>query len=106
VAKCLEYIDATEEKMVAHVKNKFQIESRAETLIEDLGNHPAELVMALQRLLEGGATIIPDPKRTGFYEVESDALVYYIHVLPITGKILLLTTWPNQAALGDEERAA
>jgi hypothetical protein len=65
--------------------------------IEDLGNHTAQTVVALRSLLAGGASPIADPKRTGFYEVESDSVVYYIHVLPATGKILLLATWQIEA---------
>jgi hypothetical protein len=68
-----------------------------EVQIEDLRNHPAETVLALRDILCGGATIIPDPKRQGFYEVQSEALVYYVHVSPINGNILLLATWPNEA---------
>ncbi len=75
--------------MVANVSSKAQI--------EDLGNHPTETVAALRSLLAGGASTIPDPKRTGFYEVESDSVVYYIHVSPVTGRVLLLATWQNEA---------
>lgn len=39
--------------------------------IEDLRNHPAEMVLALRRLLTGGAKVTADPKRPGFYEIES-----------------------------------
>ena len=67
----------------------------SEVRIEDVRNHPEETVLALRDILSGGATIIPDPKRRGFYEVQSDALVYYIHVSPVSGNILLLATWPN-----------
>jgi hypothetical protein len=69
----------------------------AEMQIEDPRNHPAETVLALRDILSSGATIIPDSKRRGFYEVHSDALVYYIHVSPVSGNILLLATWPNQS---------
>jgi hypothetical protein len=65
--------------------------------IEDLGNHPAQTIGALRSLLAGGASAIADPKRSGFYEVESDSVIYYIHVSPVTGKILLLATWQNEA---------
>ena len=75
--------------MVANLSSKAQI--------EDLGNHPSETVAALRSLLAGGASTIADPKRRGFYEVESDSAVYYIHVSPVTGKVLLLATWQNQA---------
>jgi hypothetical protein len=64
--------------------------------IEDLGNHPKKAVADLRCLLASGVSTIADPKRSGFYEVESDSLVYYIHVSPVTGKILLLATWQNE----------
>jgi len=74
--------------MVADLRGSFQI--------EDLGNHPKQAVADLRCLLANGATTTADPKRHGFYEVESDSLVYYIHVSPVTGKVLLLATWQNQ----------
>lgn len=74
--------------------------------IEDLRDHPAEDVATLRKLLAGGATINPDPKREGFYEVESCALTHYIHVSPVSGKILLLATWPRTDAPAGECQAA
>jgi len=71
--------------------------------IEDLRNHPAELVLGLRDILSRGAKIVPDPKRRGFYEVQSDSLVYYIHVSPVSHNVLLLATWPNQT---EAERSA
>jgi hypothetical protein len=68
-----------------------------EAQIEDIGNHEAGAVAALRNLLATGANAIADPKRNGFYEVESDSAVYYIHVSPSTGKVLLLATWQNEA---------
>jgi hypothetical protein len=70
--------------------------------IEDLRNHPAELITSLRNLLAGDAKILPDQKRDGFYEVEDRARTYYIHVSPVTGKILLLAAWPNEDARPDE----
>ncbi|HTR46142.1 MAG TPA: hypothetical protein VMM16_01980 [Verrucomicrobiae bacterium] len=74
--------------------------------IEDLRNHSPETVLALRDVLSGGATVIPDPKRRGFYEVQSDSLVYYIHVSPTNGNILLLATWPAEANLSQRNSAA
>ena len=74
--------------------------------IEDLRDHPAEAVATLRKLLAGGATINADPKREGFYEVESGALAHYIHVSPVSGKILLLATWPRADAPAGECQAA
>lgn len=80
--------------MVANLSGKPQI--------EDLGNHSSETVAALRSLLAGGANTIADPKRTGFYEIESDLVVYYIHVSPVTGKVLLLATWQQEAISAGE----
>jgi hypothetical protein len=77
---------------------------RDDIRIEDLRSHPAETVAALESLLAAGARISPDPKREGFYEVEGGARTYYIHVSPVTGKVLLLATWPSAdvAAVGNQ----
>jgi hypothetical protein len=73
--------------------------------IEDLRRHPAEKVNVLRDLLSGGAELMPDPKRAGFYELHHEATAYYIHVSPVTGKIILLATWPISAASGSEGAA-
>jgi hypothetical protein len=70
-----------------------------EIKIEDLRNHPTELIVTLRKLLAGGAKVTPDPKRTGFYEVESGTVVYYIFASPTMDKILLLATWPKETAI-------
>jgi hypothetical protein len=70
-----------------------------EVQIQDPRNHSAETVFALRSLLAGGANVVPDPKRKGFYEVKSGSIVYYIHVSPINRNVLLLATWPS----GDEQ---
>lgn len=75
---------------------------RHERQVEDLRNHPAEMLTSLRNLLAGDGKISADPKRNGFYEVADRARTYYIHVSPVTGKILLLATWPNENAPTDE----
>jgi hypothetical protein len=50
--------------------------------------------------------VTPDPKRPGYYEVESGARVYYINISPHTGKILLLATWPTEDRVERAEHAA
>lgn len=65
--------------------------------IEDLRNHPARTLNLLRDLLAGGAELIPDPKRAGFYELHDGSTVYYIHVSPANGRIILLATWPTHA---------
>jgi len=71
--------------------------STTEPRIEDPRHHPPETVFALRHILSSGATIHPDPKRRGFYEVHGNGLVYYIHVSPRNGNVLLLATWPRPA---------
>jgi hypothetical protein len=67
--------------------------------IEDLRNHSTETVSNLQGLLASGATVTPDAKRPGFFEVESDSNVYYVCISEVTGKVLLLATWPSERVL-------
>jgi hypothetical protein len=74
-----------------------------ELQIEDLRNHSPEMVNTLRILMERGAGATPDPKRPDFFEVESESLVYYIHVSPTSGKILLLATWPTESALDQSQ---
>jgi len=69
----------------------------SEVHIEDPRNHPRETVVELKDLLSGEATFIPDPKRRGFYEVESGSVVYYIHIAPTTCNVTLLAIWPKDA---------
>jgi hypothetical protein len=70
-----------------------------EAAIEDIRNHPPEVVVALGRILATGAQLTPDSKRSNFFEIRTDSLVYYVHISPVTGKILLLGTWPAEGAL-------
>lgn len=69
--------------------------------IEDLRNHPARAVNELRDLLSSGANLLPDPKRAGFYELHDESTAYYIHISPVTGKIILLATWPLRASRAD-----
>ncbi len=68
--------------------------------IEDIRNHGPEAVERLRQLLACGAPAKPDPGRSDFYELEDGNKVFYIHLSPVNGKILLLATW-----LKDEKAA-
>ena len=68
--------------------------------IEDLRHHGPEAVEKLRRLLAYGALAKPDPCRSDFFELEDGNKVFYIHISPVNGKVLLLATW-----LKDEEAA-
>ncbi len=61
--------------------------------IEDLRNHPAETVEKLRELLSADVPTQPDPRRKDFYEIEDGSRVFYIHISPLNGKVLLLATW-------------
>jgi hypothetical protein len=67
--------------------------------VEDMRNHPQELVRRLETLLLRGAKLIPDPKHPGFFEIQNDTQVYYVHIVPNSGKVLLLATWMQDAEL-------
>ncbi len=69
--------------------------------IENLRNHPAETVEQLRYLLASGAPARPDPRRAGFYEVENHSRVFYIHISPVNGKVLLLATWTKNEGAAD-----
>jgi len=74
--------------------------------IEDLRNHSQEMIMQLRDALAGGATVTPDPKRAGFYEVKRREQLFYIYISPDTGKVLLIAAWPHEEALVCEARAS
>jgi hypothetical protein len=74
--------------------------------IEDLRDHPRELIVELGNLLASGSEAIPDPKHPEFFEVKSDEHVFYVHISPITGKVLLLATWPADHVLEEVNTAA
>lgn len=67
-----------------------------EPIIDNLRNHPAEMVEKLRALLVTGAPAIPDPHRKNFYEVENCSKVYYIHLSPLNGKVMFLATWDKK----------
>jgi hypothetical protein len=76
---------------------------KEELIIEDPRNHPARTVETLRKLLASGSRVVSDPKRPDFYELEHGGEVYYIHVSPVTGKILLLATWTSDRAAAATE---
>jgi len=66
--------------------------------IENLRNYPVEVVDELRQLLASDAPVRPDPHRADFYELEGPTRVYYVHVSAAIGSVLLLGTWPREAA--------
>jgi len=68
---------------------------KSDVRIEDLRNHSTEVVSSLKEILAEGAYMTPDAKRPGFYEIESENHVYYVHIHETSGKVMLLATWPS-----------
>jgi hypothetical protein len=83
-----------------------QMHWKSDVRIEDLRNHSSEVVGSLQQMLAEGAMMIPDAKRPGFYEIESETHVYYVHIQEHTGKVMLLATWPSMRVLEEVHQAA
>jgi len=64
-----------------------------EPVIENVTKHSAETVEKLRAMLKAGAPADPDPRRRNFYELENCSKIYYIHLSPTTGKVMLLAVW-------------
>lgn len=62
-------------------------------VIENLGHYPAENVEKLRAMLAAGALAHADQRRENFYEIENGARVYWIHVSPVSGHVVLLAVW-------------
>lgn len=61
-------------------------------MIEDLRPHKAEQLAELRILLNAGLDRA-DTRRTGFFEIDGVANVYYILRYPVGHKVLLLAAW-------------
>jgi hypothetical protein len=77
-----------------------------EATIEDLRNHPPEVIVALRHVLATGAVVWQDPKRANCFEVQSNSLVYYIYVSPASGSVTLLGIWQREGQLSAISRVA
>ncbi|HWQ03637.1 MAG TPA: hypothetical protein VNL38_04080 [Candidatus Nitrosotenuis sp.] len=61
--------------------------------IENLGHFPDENVERLRGLLAAGAVARADEHRVNFYEIENGKHVFWIHVSPVNGHVVLLAVW-------------
>jgi len=77
----------------------FELELTEESKIEDPRGHSPETVRRLREALASGAPAAPDARRSGFFEIQTDEQVFYIHVSPASHKITLLATWAHEATL-------
>jgi len=67
--------------------------------IENLRNYPSEIVEKLKKALTRGAIAYADIHRENFYDVVDGPRVYFIHVSPLTNKVMLLATWLTESKL-------
>lgn len=80
-----------------------------EPVIDNVTHHSAEAVEKLRAMLMAGVPAHPDPRRKNFYELENCASVFYIHLSPANGKVMLLAIWdkdPEGFTLSRELSAA
>jgi hypothetical protein len=61
--------------------------------IDNLRAYQPEIVAELRALLATGAQATPDPRRPGFFDVYSGDRVFFIHVSPVSGTVMLLASW-------------
>src|SRR5438874_7123657 len=64
--------------------------------IENLRGYHPEIVDQLRTSLATGAQATPDPRRQDFYDVRSGGRVFFIHISPVSGNVLLLATWREE----------
>jgi hypothetical protein len=61
--------------------------------IDNLRNYPSEVVDQLGTLLAEGVKARPDPRRKHFYELEHAVHTFFVHVSPLSGRVMLLAKW-------------
>lgn len=64
-------------------------------VIEDIRKHTPEQVAELRMLLNAGLDRA-DTRRSGFFEIDGAAHVYYILRYPFGHKVLLVAAWDRQ----------
>lgn len=64
--------------------------------IENPRAYAPQEVEELRHLLLAGSQAERDPRREHFYNLEGGNSAYYIHISPITGKVMLLAKWSRQ----------
>ena len=61
--------------------------------VDNPRQYPTELIEELEKLLLSGGSASSDPKRKGFYDIESPERTFFIHISPTNGRVGLLATW-------------
>jgi hypothetical protein len=61
--------------------------------VDNARNYPPEIIKELEQLLLVGGSASPDPRREGLYDLENQERTFFIHISPITGRVILLAAW-------------
>ncbi len=64
--------------------------------IENPRSYSPQEVKQLRHLLATGGVVQRDPRRENFYEIEGNGEIFYIHISPISGAVVLLAKWNRQ----------
>ena len=74
--------------------------------VDNVRNYPPEIIKELEQLLLAGVSASPDPKRNHFFDLANHERTFFIHISPITGRVVLLAAWLRPACAVDfTERA-
>jgi hypothetical protein len=69
-----------------------------EAKVDNLRNYPRDVVEKLSGLLTAGAEAQVDTHRKGFYDVYNGSRVFFIHISPVSGNVMLLASWLTERA--------
>ena len=64
--------------------------------LENPRNYASGIMDELRGLLTAGGEARPDARRANFYEVENGENIFYFHVSPVNGNVVLLAKWSQQ----------
>ena len=64
--------------------------------IENPREYTSHELEDLRHLLLAGSQAERDPRLDHFYNLEGGKSAYYIHISPITGRVMLLAKWTRQ----------
>ena len=74
--------------------------------VDNARNYPPEIIRELEQLLLAGGSASPDPRRKGFYDLRNQERTFFIHISPITGRVVLLAVWLcTECAVDHADRA-
>jgi hypothetical protein len=86
------------------LEDEMTLRLSGEERIHNFRNYPHETVAELRALIASGAPAEPDSHRKGFYDLESAARKFYVHVAP-DGSVWLLASWLERRPVAVETPA-